>query len=248
MAETTRPEHPPVPRAFKSLPTDASPEQQLHAVNEALLAYAGIAHFATQSVPKLLAGFEQIKHVVDRLAAEALLDREERKQMAAQFVEHRRELSEQATDISRIHGRLDRVERDVAQLKLRTVPPMRQSLDSINTNIVDHASQEIADKLVAEARNPSTPPQPSPEKIASISKEVLAAAVMTINAKRWEEQEESDRQAKAKQEEEAARAARLRSQTLVAKARARIGFWSAVGIGALGVAERLIEFLVKGHL
>lgn len=91
--------------------------------------------------------------------------------------------------------RIGRIE--VWKANLQALPPMRPESPSVN-DVVEHAAKQLDAKVDADIRDKSTPP-PTVEKVKSISKEVLAAAIAQVkqeeNSKKWEELENERKRA-----------------------------------------------------
>jgi hypothetical protein len=140
------------------------------------------------------------------------------------------------------------------------LPPMRAEFPS-TADLVEHASKQLDAKVAAEIRDKSTPP-PTPEKVASISKDVMAAAIAQVKqeeaAKKWEalEQERKAAETDRVAMEEKARQLKLQAEddnrklaleNTQAKTRTK---WAAILAGLLGigtVVRELIEWAVRTH-
>lgn len=214
---STKPEIPAVPPAFRTLPQDASSDQLLHALHEMAAVYGAIAAGYNHELPELRKLFERMEDDYRRLDA---------------IVQH------QGLGLARMQGDLrDHDERlvrlEVGHVSKKTgrsesLPPMRAAADSYSA-ILDHASQEIATKVDKEVKDPGTPSIPPPEKVAAISKEVMAAAVVQVKAAQLDRIQAAE------------------DENTKLKRNARWGFVAAAGVALLTVLERLAEALLQHH-
>lgn len=89
-------------------------------------------------------------------------------------------------------------------------------------DLAEYVGREVSQRVEAETKNPSTPP-PDAAQIASISKDVMAAALVTLKAEQWD---------KLEAERKAAEKARTRAK------------WSAI-TGAVTTALAFTLYLVE---
>jgi hypothetical protein len=138
--------------------------------------------------------------------------------------------------------------------KMPPLPPMRPESSSSH-DLAKHVSAEIAEKVAAEIRNPSTPP-PDKEKVAAISVDMIQAAVnqvkTALKAENWDKLEaerkaaEADRLALLK----AAEADKLELAKTNAREKLRMK-WTAIGAvvtAAITTTVFIVEhFVTRAH-
>jgi hypothetical protein len=71
--------------------------------------------------------------------------------------------------------------------KSSSIPPMREEASS-SSAFADYVVEEADKRVAAEKENPLTPP-PDAEKVASIRKEVLSAAIMQVKSEAYDRQQ-----------------------------------------------------------
>lgn len=222
MPKDTRPDQAPV-RPFRPLREGATEEEKFLALYEMATAYATQFAAAQQHLPAL-------RESVDRLTTQVAFDGAERRHLASAIEDLRSEIVILGADLRKLEARVNKLERGGPPAAPAPLPPMRAPYDSATSNLAEHGAIEIASKIDAEAKNPNTPSVPPPEKVAAISKDVLAAAIAQVKASQWDAQQ--------LQEQEKARAKRN-------------AFWASVaaGVGTAGiVAREVIELVLHGHL
>ncbi len=130
------------------------------------------------------ASFEQLLHSYQEMSAAYAT-------IAAAFAIKLPAMEERHTEfefIQRGHGRrLDDLEVWRQQMETKSLPPMRGVADSVN-EIVEHLSATVKQRVEAEFADTTTPP-PDAEKVASINKDVMAAALNQIKAEWWDKLE-----------------------------------------------------------
>ena len=181
----------------------------------------------------------------------AYLEREERDPLRARLqhltdwqTEHEQKDQERHTAVIETldahHYRIQTLEHEAARKAAEGVTArmsvQHQSLQSdrdSSLDLAEYVGREVAQRVEAETANPSTPP-PDAQKVATISRDVMAAAIAALKAEQWDRLEKERKDA-----DEDRRALEL--TTAKAKARAT---WAAVvgGVGALG---SLLAYLIE---
>lgn len=130
---------------------------------------------------------------------------------------------ETAVNVDIMRHELQRIGTWVASLPqgIPSLPPMREEAAS-SLELAEHVGRRVAEAVEAETKNPSTPP-PDAAKVASISKDVIAAAIMQLKAEQWDKLEQERKAAEVDRLASAGEKRRMRRQTIASGILALIG-------------------------
>jgi hypothetical protein len=87
-------------------------------------------------------------------------------------------------DMGRALSRIDDLERLSQGTPHALVPLIRGETQS-SADLAEHVGKQVAAKVEEEQKNPSTP-VPDAAKVAAISKDVMAAAIMQLKSEQWD--------------------------------------------------------------
>jgi hypothetical protein len=194
----TKPNMPAVGGNLRPYPSDGTEEQKRLALEEGFASYASLAAMALHEVPLLRSTQEEANRLQAFSNAQQRRIEEALSAIREEQVHQRTDIARQQSDIKSLSGRVttlhirvDALDSRVGVLEakpplsaLASLPPPRPASDS-SVDLGNKSSAKIAEKFIADMKNPNTP-EPTLESVKAMIEPIVTSAADQAKVAEWE--------------------------------------------------------------